>query len=144
MGKTKTEMRPLMCRLSEQELEEQGKALTDLLQEKAELEISKSSSARHYSDAIKAVDVKIEKQIPIVRDREIEREVVVERWPEETTAEEPVPNVVLAQDEEATSSADDYTHRLELIVKLYRTRSEAACDAVCDRLLPELYADEEE
>lgn len=38
---------------------------------------------------------------------------------------------------------DDYTHRLELIVKLYRTRSEAACDAVCDRLLPELYADEE-
>ena len=75
MGKTKTEMRPLMCRLSEQELEEQGKALTDLLQEKAELEISKSASARHYSDAIKAVDVKIEKQIPIVRDREIEREV---------------------------------------------------------------------
>ena len=73
--KMKTEKRHLMCRLSEHELEEQGKALTDLLQEKAELEISKSASARHYSDAIKAVDVKIEKQIPIVRDREIEREV---------------------------------------------------------------------
>ena len=37
---------------------------------------------------------------------------------------------------------DDYTHRLELIVRLYRTRSEAACDAVCDRLLPELAGEE--
>lgn len=43
-----------------------------------------------------------------------------------------------------TPQLDDYTNRLELIVKLYRTRSETACDAVCDRLLPELYANEEE
>ena len=33
---------------------------------------------------------------------------------------------------------DDYRSRLELVVRLYRTRSESACDAVCDRLLPEL------
>ena len=32
----------------------------------------------------------------------------------------------------------DYQERLELIVRLYRTRSETAVDAVCDRLLPEL------
>ena len=37
-----------------------------------------------------------------------------------------------------TPELDDYTHRLEMIVRLYRTRSEAAVDAVCDRLLPEL------
>ena len=37
---------------------------------------------------------------------------------------------------------DDYTHRLELMVRLYRTRSEAAVDAVCDRLLPELAEEE--
>lgn len=76
-AKTKTEKRHLMCRLTEQELEEQGKALTDLLQEKAELEISKSASARHYSYRIKSIDVEIEKQIPIVRDREIERDVEI-------------------------------------------------------------------
>ena len=33
---------------------------------------------------------------------------------------------------------DDYRSRLELVVRLYRTRSESACDAICDRLLPEL------
>ena len=39
---------------------------------------------------------------------------------------------------EESSELDDYTARLEMIVRLYRTRSEAAVDAVCDRLLPEL------
>ena len=38
---------------------------------------------------------------------------------------------------------DSYTHRLELICKLYRTRSEASCDAICDELLPELLTQEE-
>lgn len=43
-----------------------------------------------------------------------------------------------ATDDAEVPETDDYTRRLELIVKLYRTRSEAACDAVCDELLPEL------
>ena len=34
--------------------------------------------------------------------------------------------------------SSDYRKRLELIVRLYRTRSETAVDAVCDLLLPEL------
>ena len=41
-----------------------------------------------------------------------------------------------------TPELDDYTRRLELMVRLYRTRSEAAVDAVCDRLLPELAEEE--
>ena len=45
-------------------------------------------------------------------------------------------------DPEESASDPDYTHRLELIVRLYRTRSEAAVDAVCDRLLPELAEEE--
>ena len=43
-----------------------------------------------------------------------------------------------------TPELDDYTRRLELMVRLYRTRSEAAVDAVCDRLLPELAGEESE
>lgn len=45
-----------------------------------------------------------------------------------------------AEDPEA---AADYTYRLELMVRLYRRRSERDVDAVCDRLLPELAAEEE-
>ena len=36
----------------------------------------------------------------------------------------------------------DYTHRLELMVRLYRRRFERDIDAVCDRLLPELAEEE--
>ena len=43
---------------------------------------------------------------------------------------------------EAAPELDDYTRRLEMMVRLYRTRSEAAVDAVCDRLLPELAEEE--
>lgn len=43
---------------------------------------------------------------------------------------------------EAAPELDDYTSRLEMMVRLYRTRSEAAVDAVCDRLLPELAEEE--
>ena len=74
-NKIKMDIRPLMCRLTEDELEEQGKILTELLQSKMDLEIQKSSSAKHFTDLIKAKDVQIEKQIPVVRDRQIERDV---------------------------------------------------------------------
>ena len=37
----------------------------------------------------------------------------------------------------------DYTARLEMIVRLYRTRSEGAVDALCDYLLPELAGETE-
>ena len=43
-----------------------------------------------------------------------------------------------------TPELDDYTSRLEMMVRLYRTRSEAAVDAVCDCLLPDLFLAEEE
>jgi len=41
-----------------------------------------------------------------------------------------------------TPELDNYTRRLELMCRLYRTRSENACDAVCDELLPELFTEE--
>ena len=50
---------------------------------------------------------------------------------------EPEPEGPEGQPEESLET-DDYTRRLELICRLYRTRSETACDAVCDELLPEL------
>ena len=43
-----------------------------------------------------------------------------------------------------TPELDDYTRRLEMMVRLYRTRSEADVDAVCDQLLPGLFPAEEE
>ena len=47
-----------------------------------------------------------------------------------------------AQTEEAgaaeEAAADNYTVRLEKMLRLYRRRSEADCDAVCDELVPEL------
>lgn len=36
------------------------------------------------------------------------------------------------------AAADNYTVRLEMMLRLYRRRSEADCDAVCDQLVPEL------
>jgi len=53
--------------------------------------------------------------------------------PTKAEAEEPA---------EAAPELDDYTRRLEMMVRLYRTHSEAAVDAVCDRLLPELAEEE--
>lgn len=46
-------------------------------------------------------------------------------------------------DAEEAAPADDYTQRLEMMVRLYRRRSEADVDAVCDCLLPDLCAEEE-
>ena len=45
-------------------------------------------------------------------------------------------------DEEAAPELDDYTARLKMMVLLYRRRSDSDCDAVCDRLLPELSEEE--
>ena len=47
-----------------------------------------------------------------------------------------------AEESEESQETDDYTRRLELMCRLYRTRSENACDAVCDELLPELFTEE--
>lgn len=63
---------------------------------------------------------------------ETEAETVAEQIAEETAAEESVP------DEETVPAADDYTHRLELVCRMYRTHSEASRDDICDYLLPEL------
>ena len=46
-----------------------------------------------------------------------------------------------AQEEAAPDP--DYTARLQMMVLLYRRRSDSDCDAVCDRLLPELTEEEE-
>jgi len=44
--------------------------------------------------------------------------------------------------DDAVQQDPDYTRRLELMCRLYRTRSENACDAICDKLLPELFTEE--
>ena len=44
--------------------------------------------------------------------------------------------------DDAVQQDPDYTRRLELICRLYRTRAENAIDAVCDELLPELWTEE--
>lgn len=68
-------------------------------------------------------------------------EEAAEEIPEEGSAEpeaEEVPDEVLAQDEEAAQPPDDYTARLEMICRMYRTHSEESRDAICDYLLPDL------
>lgn len=78
---------------------------------------------------------------------ETETAEAAEEIPEEGSAEpeaEEVQDEVLAQDEEAAQPADDYTKRLELICRLYRTHSEESRDALCDYLLPELWQTQEE
>ena len=49
-----------------------------------------------------------------------------------------------AEDEAAGEAADDYTRKLEAMLRLYRRRTEADVDAVCDQLLPGLFPAEEE
>ena len=43
-----------------------------------------------------------------------------------------------AEDEAAEPETDDYTRKLEAMLRLYRRRTEADVDAVCDCLLPGL------
>ena len=68
------------------------------------------------------------------------------RDPEEADAET---DEAAENPEEAAGSDDsvqqdpDYTRRLELMCRLYRTRSENSIDAVCDAFLPELFTEEE-
>lgn len=72
---------------------------------------------------------------------ETETAEAAEEIPEEGSAEpeaEEVPDEVLAQDEEAAQPADDYTARLEMVCRMYRTHSEESRDAICDYLLPDL------
>ena len=57
---------------------------------------------------------------------------------EESSQAEPGPSSPTSPNGPSKAKPDDYQERLELIVRLYRTRSETAVDAVCDRLLPEL------
>ena len=47
-----------------------------------------------------------------------------------------------AADAAEPETADDYTRKLEAMLRLYRCRTEADVDAVCDRLLPELAEEE--
>ena len=70
-------------------------------------------------------------------------EEIHEEGSAEPEAEE-VPDEVLAQNEEAALPAGDYTKRLELICRMYRTHSEESRDAICDYLLPELWQTQEE
>ena len=44
---------------------------------------------------------------------------------------------------EETAPDPDYTRRLELMCRLYRSRSEYNIDSLCDYLLPDLCAEEE-
>lgn len=63
------------------------------------------------------------------------------RGPMDLTAPEGSVVASAAEAEETAEVApelDDYTARLKMMVLLYRRRSESDCDAVCDRLLPEL------
>lgn len=62
-------------------------------------------------------------------------------------AEETVPEEAAPEAEETVpdqAPAGDYVKRLEAVVRMYRTHSERARDAVCDLLLPELEYDSEE
>lgn len=48
-----------------------------------------------------------------------------------------------ADGEAPSEAAGDYVRKLEAVVRLYRRRTEADVDAVCDCLLPDLCAEEE-
>ena len=61
----------------------------------------------------------------------------------ETEAPETDPEAEAEDQAEDPEAAEDYTSRLEMMVRLYRRRSERDVDAVCDRLLPELATEEE-
>lgn len=58
--------------------------------------------------------------------------------PRRSSPAEPGPSSPNGPSKAKPGPSSDYQERLELIVRLYRTRSETAVDAVCDRLLPEL------
>jgi len=96
-----------------------------------------------YKDAMKGKQAKPEEAAETApEETAAETAAAAEEIPEEGSAEpevEEVPDEVLAQDEEAIQPPDDYTARLELICRMYRTHSEESRDAICDYLLPELW-----
>lgn len=49
-----------------------------------------------------------------------------------------------AAEESTKSTPGDYVRKLEAMLRLYRRRTEADVDAVCDYLLPDLFPAEEE
>jgi len=72
MGKNsqRTEEIELLCRLSESELEEEAKKLTELIVEKSRQEAERKSISAAYGEHIKKLEEKIEDQVPIVADRQ--------------------------------------------------------------------------
>ena len=72
MGKNsqRTEEIELLCRLSESELEEEAKKLTELIVEKSRQEADRKSISAAYGEHIKKLEEKIEDQVPIVADRQ--------------------------------------------------------------------------
>lgn len=77
MGKNsqRTESLELLCRLSESELEEEAKKLTELIVEKSRQEAERKSISAAYGEHIKKLEEKIEKQVPIVADRQKRKKV---------------------------------------------------------------------
>lgn len=74
MGKISNNQRmeeiELLCRLSESELEEESKRLTQLLIQKGRTEEEKKIKLADYNEQIKQLEEEIEEQVPIVADRQ--------------------------------------------------------------------------
>lgn len=75
MSKEKHISKILICQLTEDELKEESRKLTDLLLQKGRLEAEKKSMNSHYSERIKDIDEEIEAQIPIVQYNQKEKTV---------------------------------------------------------------------
>ena len=76
MDKETRTSRILICQLTEDELKEESRKLTDLLLQKGRLEAEKKSVNQHYSERIKDIDEAIEEQIPIVQYNQKEKTIV--------------------------------------------------------------------
>ena len=85
-----------------------------------------------YKEAMTGKNAKTEEPEETAAETEAAAEDIPEEASDKPKAEE-VP------DEEAIQPPDDYTARLELICRMYRTHSEESRDAICDYLLPELW-----
>lgn len=77
MSHIRTLSQMLLCQLTEEELKQESRKLTDLLLEKSRLEDAKAAEAKYYSEQIKDLEAQIEDQIPIVKNNQKERMVTV-------------------------------------------------------------------
>lgn len=77
MSHIRTLSQMLLCQLTEEELKQESRKLTDLLLEKSRLEDAKAAEAKYYSEQIKDLEAQIEQQIPIVKNNQKERMVTV-------------------------------------------------------------------